>query len=152
MTPGKVLDYETSTYFGVADWREHPIFLRPTLGRTEHVAGSALSLTTRGTAINYYHFLYDSIARYGIFEECLPDERIDAVIVPHQAGYQRQLLELAGIAGTLIQPARGRSVSADRLLVPSNPNWALDAPPSAVAWLRSRLRPPAPAGPRDGCT
>ncbi len=146
VTPGKILDHETSTYFGVVDWRDHPIFLRPTLGRREHVTGTALSLTTRGTAINYYHFLYDAIARFGIVQSCLPDEAIDAVIVPHASRYQRQLLELAGVPGRLIQPERGRAVSADRLLVPSNPNWALDAPPSMVEWLRSNLRPAHPDG------
>lgn len=137
----KVLDHETSTYFGVDDWREHPIYLRPTLGRFEHVTGTALSLTARGTAYNYYHFLFDSIARYGVFEECLPDVRVDAIVVPHQTRYQRELLALAGITGRFIQPRRGRTVSADRLLVPSNPNWALHAPPSMVTWLRDRLRP-----------
>lgn len=145
-TPGKVLDHETSTYFGVFDWREHPIFLRPTLGPVEHVTGTALSLTTRGTAENYYHFLYDAIARLAVLEDCMPGERPDAVIVPHRTRYQRQLLELAGVTGTLIQPERGRTISADRLLVPSNPNWALQAPPASVAWLRSRLRPSKDAG------
>lgn len=146
VTPAGALDYETSTYFGVDDWREHPLFLRPTLGSVEHVPGSVLSLTTRGTAGNYYHFLYDAIARYGVFEEALPGERIDAVVVPHGTRYQRELLELARIPGTYIQPERGRTVQADRLLVPSNPNWALQAPPATVAWLRERLRPVDPPG------
>lgn len=143
-TPGKTLDYETSTYFGITGWREHPIFLRPTLGRTEEVAGTVLSLTARGTATNYYHFLYDAIARYGIFRECLPDLPVDAVVVAHQARYQRELLALAGVPGRLVQPVRGRTVAAGRLLVPSNPNWALQAPPSVVDWLRQRLRPSGP--------
>ena len=148
-TPGKVLDHETSTYFGVVDWREHPLYLRPTLGSSEHIDGTALSLTTRGTAANYYHFLYDAIARYGVLEESLPDAKIGAVVVPHSTGYQKQLLELAGIPGPWIQPRRGHTISADRMLVPSNPNWALDAPPAVVHWLRDRLPPSAAAaGPR----
>jgi len=142
-TPAKTLDHETSTYFGVTDWREHPIYLRPTLGNIRRVPGTVLSLTTRGTATNYYHFLYDSIARLGVFENTGPDVPIDAYVVPQATRYQRQLLQLAGIDGTLIQPRRGLTVIADRLLVPSNPNWALQAPPASVAWLRSRLLPPA---------
>ena len=147
-TPGKVLDHETSTYFGVSDWREHPIFLRPTLGPTAHVTGTVLSLTTRGTAVNYYHFLYDAIGRLAVLEDALPHAlgEADAVVVPHGAGYQRQLLELAGVTGRLIQPTRGRTVAADRLLVPSNPNWALQAPPATVAWLRDRLPPSGATG------
>jgi capsular polysaccharide biosynthesis protein len=139
VTPGGVLDHETSTYFGVVDWREHPMYLRPTLGTVEHVPGSVLSLTARGTAGNYYHFLYDAIARYGVFEESMPGETVDAVVVPHRTRYQRELLELAGIPGRFVEPRPGRTVSADRLLVPSNPNWALQAPPTMVAWLRDRL-------------
>lgn len=143
-TPGKVLDHETSPYFGVWDWREHPIFLRPTLGEVERVRGTVLSLATRGTERNYYHFLYDAIGRYGVFRDCLPDDPVDAIVVAHGARYQRQLLELVGIAPDdvrLIQPERGRTVRADRLLVPSNPNWALEAPPATVEWLRSALPP-----------
>lgn len=145
-TPGKVLDHETSTYFGVTDWREHPLYLRPTLGRIEQVDGTVVSLTTRGCAINYYHFLYDSIARIGVLESTGPGDDIDAYVVPHAARYQRQLLELAGIHATLVQPRRGLTVVADRLLVPSNPNWALQAPPDSVAWLRDRLRPSRAGG------
>lgn len=140
-TPGKLLDHETSTYFGVADWREHPIFLRPTLGRTERIPGTVLSLTARGTVQNYYHFLYDAIGRYGIVEQCLPGVALDAIVVAHRARYQRELLELAGITGRFVQPERGRSVAAARLLVPSNPNWALQAPPAVIDWLRRRLPP-----------
>lgn len=139
VTPGGVLDHETSPYFGVTDWREHPIYLRPTLGTIEHVPGSVLSLTARGTASNYYHFLYDAIARYGVFEESMPGEPVDAVVVPHRTRYQRELLELAGIPGTYVEPQPGHTVAADRLLVPSNPNWALQAPPAMVEWLRDRL-------------
>lgn len=145
-TPGKVLDHETSTYFGVTDWREHPLYLRPTLGRIERVHGTVASLTTRGCAINYYHFLYDSIARLGILEATASDADVEAWVVPHAASYQRQLLELAGVDGRLIQPRRGMTVVADRLLVPSNPNWALQAPPDSVAWLRDRLRPSRAGG------
>ena len=146
-TPAKTLDHETSTYFGVTDWREHPIYLRPTLGEIRRIPGTVLSLTTRGTATNYYHFLYDSIARLGVLENTGPDVSIDAYVVPHATRYQRELLELAGIEGTLIQPRRGLTVAADRLLVPSNPNWALQAPPASVAWLRARLLRPVS---RDG--
>jgi hypothetical protein len=139
VTPGGVLDYQTSGYFGISGWREHPIFLKPTLGRIERVPGTVLSLTTRGTAGNYYHFLFDAIARYGIFEDALPGQTVDAIVVPHQLGFQQALLELAGIKGPFVQPRPGTTVQADRLLVPSTPNQALDAPPWVVNWLRRRL-------------
>lgn len=146
ITPGGILDYQTSGYFGLAGWREHPVFLHPRLPEVEQVDGTVLSLTTRGTAGNYYHFLYDAVARYGIFEDALPGEQVDAIVVPHQAGYQKQILELAGITGRFIQPRADRTVRADRLLVPSTPNQDLDAPRSATEWLRKRLPPSGRTG------
>ncbi|KAA1421460.1 glycosyltransferase family 61 protein [Nocardioides humilatus] len=146
VTPGGILDYQTSGYFGLQSWREHPVFLRPRLPEVEHHDGTLLSLTTRGTAGNYYHFLYDAVARYGIFEDALPGERVDGVIVPHGSGYQRQILELAGIPGPYIQPRPDRTISADRLLVPSTPNQDLVAPRSATEWLRKRLPPSGATG------
>lgn len=146
VTAGGTLDYQTSGYFGISQWREHPLYLQPTVGRVQRVDGTVLSLTTRGTAGNYYHFLYDAIARYGIFREAMPDVEIDAVIVPHQAGYQRQLLQLIGLDVPLLQPQQGLTYRADRLLVPSTPNQDLDAPRWVTAWLREHL-PPVPSGP-----
>ncbi|QYJ03943.1 glycosyltransferase family 61 protein [Nocardioides panacisoli] len=141
VTPGGVLDYQSSGYFGLSGWREHPVFLAPRLPPVEHVPGTVLSLTTRGTTGNYYHFLYDALARYGIFRECLPDVSVDAVVVPHAAGYQRQLLELAGVPGPHLQPRADRTYRADRLLVPSTPNQDLAAPHWVTNWLRERLPP-----------
>lgn len=141
ITPGKVLDHQTSPYFGVTDWREHPLFLRPTLGRPEHLGGNTLSLTARGTSSNYYHFLYDAIGRLGIFEQACPGVEIDAVVVPHQLRYQRELLALVGAPGRFVEPRTDTTVIADTLWVPSHPNWALQAPPDVVLWLRDRLLP-----------
>lgn len=148
-TPGGLLDYQTSGYFGIDGWREHPVFLRPNLGRVEHVPGTVLNLATRGTVTNYYHFLYDAIGRYGVFEEAMPGTEVDAIVVPHGAGYQRQVLELSGIARDgvrLLQPERGVTYRADRLLVPSTPNQDLDAPRWVTEWLRKRLPATTAAG------
>lgn len=141
VAPGKVLDYATSGYFGIRSWREHPVFLSPTIGEVEDVAGTVLSLAARGSSVNYYHFLYDSLARVGVFEESMPGTQVDAILVPHQSGYQRQLLQLGGVAGPFVQPRAGVAVRAERLLVPSTPNHALDAPRFVVDWLRERLPP-----------
>ncbi|MEZ0579748.1 DUF563 domain-containing protein [Nocardioides sp. MH1] len=146
VTPGGILDYQTSGYFGLQGWREHPVFLHPRLPQVEQHDGTLLSLAARGTAGNYYHFLYDAVARYGVFEEAMPGERVDAVVVPHASGYQKQILELAGIPGPYVQPRADRTIRADRLLVPSTPNQDLDAPRSATEWLRKRLPPSGATG------
>lgn len=152
ITPGGVLDYETSTYFGVTGWREHPVYLRPRLPVASRVDGTLVSLATRGSAANYYHFLLDVLPRWGILREALPATEPDAVFVNTVRGYQRQLLELAGIgsvrdgrletsygAPLVVEPARDTSVRADRLLVPSLPNPDLMAPRWTTSWLRSVL-------------
>lgn len=149
ITPAGVLDHETSPYFGIAGWREHPVFLHQRLPREQAVPGTVLSLATRGASTNYYHFLYDAIGRYAVFHEAMPGERPDAVVVPTSTSYQRQLLELAGIEGPFLPPPAEVTYRVERLLVPSSPNHALDAPPWVVAWLRDRLPArPGVAGPR----
>ena len=62
--------YETSGYFGISGWREHPLFLRPRLPEPRPMSGTLLlSLATRRTTTNYYHFLTDLLPRWGVFEE-----------------------------------------------------------------------------------
>jgi len=142
ITQAQSLDFETSPYFGVADWREHPVFLRPTLPRTEHVAGTVVSLATRGGGNSYYHFLLDVLPRWGIVERVLPGTQPDALYLPTQARYHRELLALTGLdQHTIIPSGKRRAVRADRLLVPSQPNPEEVAPRWAVDWLRRQLPP-----------
>jgi len=141
ITPGGRLEYESSPYFRITGWREHPLYLRPTLGERQYVPGRVLSLMAPGTATNYYHFLYDAIGRLGVIEECGVETAIDAVVVPHRARYQRELLEMAGVTAPLISLDRGQCVTADTLVVPSIPNSAVIAPKGTVSWLRARLLP-----------
>ncbi|MEO6605693.1 MAG: glycosyltransferase family 61 protein [Aeromicrobium sp.] len=142
VTPGGVLDYETSEYFGLSGWREHPLFLRRRLPPIESVEGTVVAMAARGGSNNYFHFLLDVLPRFGVFEETMPGRRPDALYVPTGTGYQRMFLELAGLSGYRIIPAgRDRAVRAERLVVPSLPNRMEVAPSATVAWLRSRLRP-----------
>ena len=144
-TPGgRVLDYETSGYFGISSWQEHPVFLRPRLPGAQPFAGTLLSLATRGTATNYYHFLTDLLPRWGIFREACPDVEVDGVYLSTRAGYQRQLVTLAGLDGLpVVEVAKHACLAPDRLLVPSTPNQDLMAPPWIVDWLRTHLPPSA---------
>lgn len=142
LTPGGLLDYETSEYFGIADWREHPIFLRPRLPESEHIDGSVLSLATRGGSANYYHFLLDVLPRWGIFHEVMPDRLPDAVYVPAATAYHKELLALAGLDRLpVIATSKHRAVRAERLLVPSLPNPHEIAPPWMTDWVRAQFPP-----------
>lgn len=140
ITPGGTLDYETSDYFGVSGWREHPIFLRRRLPPVEHVSGTLVSLATRGGSGNYYHFLLDVLPRYGVFEETMPGRTADALYVPASTRWQQDLLELVGLGDHVrVETHKHRAVSADRLVVPCLPNPKEVAPRATVDWLRSRL-------------
>ena len=140
VAPGGVLDYQTSGYFGISGWRQHPLFLRPRLPAPTPVPGTLLSLATRGTSTNYYHFLTDLLPRWGIFEEAMPGTDVDAVYLSRGPSYQRQLLELAGLGRLpVVEVDKHACLAPDRLLVPSTPNQDLMAPHWAVDWLRSRL-------------
>lgn len=140
LTPSGVLDYESSTYFGVSGWREHPLFLRRRLPERQHVDGSLVSLATRGSHANYYHFLMDVLPRWGVLEETMPGARPDRFFVNRTTGYQKQLLGMVGLADVaVVEPAPDIAVRADRLLVPCIPNPELMAPTWTTQWLKQRL-------------
>jgi capsular polysaccharide biosynthesis protein len=140
ITPGGILDYETSEYFGVSGWREHPLFLRRRLPPVEHVDGTLVSLATRGGSINYYHFLLDVLPRWGVFQETMPGRAADAIYVPTGTTWQRDLLALVGLGDHAhVETQKHRAVSADHLVVPCLPNPKEVAPHATIDWLRSRL-------------
>ena len=147
ITAGGVLDYETSPYFGIKGWHEHPIYLRPRLPRLDHVPGTVASLATRATGANYYHALMDLLPRWGILRESMPETVPDALVVNTGASYCRQLLSMVGVTSSsyrLIESRKHLGLRADRLLAPSITNSHMLAPRWTTAWLREHL-PPASA-------
>ena len=147
ITPGGVLDYETSPYFGVSGWHEHPIYLRPRLPVPTELDGSMVSLATRGSQANYYHFLMDVLPRWGVFRECLPGVMPDRFFVNRRTGYQQQLLAMIGLGDVVVvEPTKHSAVRAERLLVPSIPNPELIAPTWTTSWLREQLPPSGASG------
>jgi capsular polysaccharide biosynthesis protein len=140
VTPGGTLDYQTSEYFGLRSWREHPIFLRNRLPEIENIDGTVVVLAARGGNDNYFHFVTDVIPRWGTFQQTMPGCRPDAIYVPHKSRYQRELLDLIGLSDVpLIQSDKDRAIRATRLAVPWIGNHGEFAPPSTVEWLRSAL-------------
>lgn len=140
LTPGGILDYESSPYFGISSWREHPIFLRGKLPQVEGVDGSVLTLATRGGSANYYHFLLDVLPRWGVFRESMPGEMPDALYLPSTSRYQRQFLGMLGLDTIpFIETGKHRAITADRLLVPCQPNPDLVAPRWTIEWLKDQF-------------
>ncbi len=143
VTTGGRLDLETSHYFGINGWREHPVYWNPLPRPPEHVAGTVVVLATRGTGHNFFHFMVDALPRIGLLHESFPGLQPDAWVVDHGARYQHDLLEAAGVTGRLVEPGPGMALRADRLLVPSLPNASTLLAPESVAWLRQQYAPPA---------
>jgi capsular polysaccharide biosynthesis protein len=142
ITPGGILDGESSTYFGVSGWREHPVFLRPRLPEAIHVEGTVASLATRGSHGNYYHFLLDVLPRWGVLQESMPGVRPDHYYVNRTTRYHRQLLEMVGLGEvSTIEPTKDSAVRASTLLVPCIPNEHLVAPTWTTGWLKENLPP-----------
>ncbi len=140
ITPGGTLDYETSTYFGITGWREHPIYLRHRLPASSRVSGSLVSLATRGSAGNYYHFVMDVLPRWGVLQETMPGFVPDRFFVNHGSRYQQQFLALLGLSDvSKVAPSRDTALQADRLLAPCIPNPELMAPRWTTGWLKSQL-------------
>lgn len=142
LTADGVLDYETSHYFDILGWKEHPIFLRGRLPEPVSVEGSLVSLATRATGVNYYHFLMDLLPRWGIFREAMPEVTPSVLFANTEPRFARELLAMTGLdAIPTISPTKHIAVRASELLVPNITNKACLAPPWTTDWLRSELPP-----------
>lgn len=142
ITPAGVLDEETSNYFGTRSWKEHPVYLRPTLPRPTHISGTVLSLASHGSSVNYSHALLDAMPRWGMAQELGIEP--DVVVVAHRSPWDAQLVAHFGLDRyPLVQPRNGMNIVATRLIVPSLPNPEMCAPPAVTDWLRARM-PPRP--------
>lgn len=147
VTADGVLDHETSHYFGIESWREHPVFWNPWPSRPEVVDGTVAVLSARGTGHNFYHFVTDELPRIGLLREAFGDLAPDAWVLDRHTGYQKQLLAMLGIEPErVVSPAPGLHLQAKRLLVPSLPNATMDAPPESQQWLREHLPPVTTTG------
>ena len=149
-TRGGRLDYETSHYYDIAGWKEHPVYLDPRSRPPRREPGTVLVLAARATGINYFHFLNDALPRLGILAEAgLGLHDVDAVLVDDTTPYHRQLLDLLGLRDRpgvrILTPERGMALQADRLLVPSLPNVDMVISPATTAWLQQALPPSSAA-------
>ncbi|KRB77726.1 hypothetical protein ASE01_05860 [Nocardioides sp. Root190] len=147
VTADGILDHETSHYFGIESWREHPVFWNPWPSRPEVVDGTVAVLSARGTGHNFYHFVTDELPRIGLLREAFGEVAPDAWVLDRHTGYQKQLLSMLGVEPErVITPAPGLHLQAKRLLVPSLPNAVMDAPPESQRWLRKHLPPVTTTG------
>lgn len=132
--------WELSHYFGARTPREHPVFNNPFPGAPREVAGRLGVLASRGDA-NYYHFLIDVLPRIGVLEQAPDVAPPDLWYAPAQTRFQRELLDLAGIATTArIDSDQYPHVRAETLVVPGLASVVKEKnPPWVVEFLRGRL-------------
>jgi hypothetical protein len=145
---GAMID-EVSRYWGATGLRDHPVFWHPFPEAPTDVAGTLGVLAGRGD-LSYYHFLLDILPRLEAVERSGAPAP-DRWYAPRQRGFQRQVLELAGILdeAEIIDSDLVTHVRAERLLVPGFPDTDLKTPAWAVAFVRDRLLPPG-LGPVPG--
>jgi capsular polysaccharide biosynthesis protein len=140
ITPGGRLELETSPYFGIRRWQEHPIFLYPRLPTIETIEGTVVSLASHASTNNYYHAVMDAVPRWGIVREALPGLEPDAVVIGHRNGFGGQLAALLGLDRyRLLEPQKSLSIRAERLVVPALIDWESHAPPWVTAYLKRAL-------------
>lgn len=139
VTADHQLVYEYSQYFGITRPTEHPEFLRPLRRAPVDHDGVVAVLADRGDD-NYYHFIVDVLPKLGMLADCAEAPTPDAYYVPANRGFQRQLLERAGISfDRVIDSRRTPYLRADRLLVPGLPDAHLQTPRWVVEWLQATL-------------
>lgn len=145
---GRLVD-EVSRYFVTRRPGEHPLYLNPFPGAPVHVPGRVAVLACRGDG-NYYHFLIDALSRLSVLADAGLLEGIDRYLVPTRQRFQRELLDLVGIAPERrLDPADVPHLRADVLVVPSLPAAHEVNPPWVVEYLRARLLPAAGPEPRE---
>lgn len=150
ITATNELVQDVSWYFGTRRPREHPLYLNPFPPPPLDVPGRLGVLAARGDG-NYYHFLLDVVPKLGVLEQAPQIAPPEQWYVPQATGFQRELLDLAGVpADARVDAAAHPHVRADVLVVPAPPEMTEKNPPWAVQWLRERLLPRVamPAGPR----
>ena len=124
------------------DWRFPRIkhkFLYPSLrfGRRQ-LAGRTLMLAATG-AETFSHFLFDSISRGFLLEECgLHFRDFNHIIINNlESPFQRELLIKLGIRPSqLICLATSKTIRCDELILPSYPSGLGQYHPGALNWLR----------------
>jgi capsular polysaccharide biosynthesis protein len=132
---------EISYYFGTRRPREHPLFLHPFPGPPLEFDGRLGVLASRGGE-NYYHFLVDVLARMGVLDLAPSVAAPDRWYVPASAGWQREILGLAGLnSGDWIDSTEHPHVRASTLVVPGVPAMTVDNPAWVSGYLRSKLLP-----------
>lgn len=142
ITRGGLLDLETSSYFGIEKWTEHPIYLRTGLPEAQTVSGRLLSLAAPGSFGNYYHWLMDALPRLGVLAETMPGITPDVLYTNTSTSYHRGFLDLLGLTDLpVVEATKHAAARADVVLDPAVVNAHTMGPRWVTDWLRATFPP-----------
>jgi capsular polysaccharide biosynthesis protein len=116
-------------------FEDHPVWAAAP-GATVNLPGTAAVIAARGAAINFSHFLADTLPRIHLIRAC--SIAVDTWIVSSLSQpWQREGLRLAGLPlEKTISLTDVPLITAARLIVPTRTGFA----PTTAAWARSALQ------------
>jgi capsular polysaccharide biosynthesis protein len=84
--------------------------------------GSILSLVQGASGNNFFHFLFDIVAKLKLCEEKIPLNKIDYFYLPGSAEWQKKIISVFGISEKkLIDSQKYRHIKADRIIALDHP-------------------------------
>jgi len=126
--------HEVLEQHGVLDRVVRP---RPAVLRGEHCL---LGTPWSG---GYYHWLLEALPRLATFERFPALAAAPLLVSGKLSPFQRETLALLGISEERVRELPAAVTEVERLFFPQIPAPTGNPSPQAVAWLRSRLLPPA---------
>jgi capsular polysaccharide biosynthesis protein len=122
----------------------HPRTVPETFGKTHHLRGVCLNLTTDWGTVNYAHFLTDCLGRYGLFLRVGMDPKdVDHIYCPApDSALTRELMERLGVPlNKCVWANEHPQITADMVLAPSYPGSRYNYPKWMLDFLRVARRP-----------
>ena len=122
----------------------HPRCVPPAFGRTSHFRGTCLNLTSDWASINYAHFIFDCLGRYGLFLQTGMDPKdVDHIYCPApDSALTRELMERLGVPlDKCVWANEHPQITADVVLATSYPGSRYNYPKWLLDFLRGARRP-----------
>lgn len=141
--PDDELIEEVSSDFLARDPRANTVFTRLRLPRVRSLRERVAVLTMSWSG-NYYHWLFHTLPRLKLLEAS--GVAWDRIVAPRGQRFQRESLDLVGIAASRIIAEPNLHLEADTLVVPTLVDAPGDPRPWVSQFLRERLLAPAGSG------
>ncbi len=137
----------TGEYFVESSWEEYWLvrdnaYRLPRLPRRQSREGAYTSLISLWWENSYFHWMCDAMPRVAAISSLPADVKV--LIPARLTSYQRQALDLLGLAGDRLVPFDDENVCFERFYFISAVGRTGNIPPWAAEWLRDRFRAAVP--------